>query len=221
MQKILLASLASSKNNIGKCHDGIRCRLMDYFEWEGGKKEQKENWPSTKFQDFVASSQVMQYMYFSKVSLGLHFTCVSVRGYLELFFHTTKILQVTYDSLCAKNCNKKQSWFFTSGRLSTFIFALWLYNISFSNFFLTLGLKGSHMQHAYDFYKPDMVSEYPVVDGKLSIQCYLNALDKCYQIYRQKAQTADQKGNILNYFHLLWTSCSSIYHVRWVRVSQQ
>ncbi len=60
--------------------------------------------------------------------------------------------------------------------------------------FLSSGLKGSHMQHAYDFYKPDMVSEYPVVDGKLSIQCYLNALDKCYDIYRQKAQLADQKG---------------------------
>ena len=50
------------------------------------------------------------------------------------------------------------------------------------------------MQHAYDFYKPDMVSEYPVVDGKLSIQCYISALDKCYHVYRQKAQSADQKG---------------------------
>ncbi|CAJ0946228.1 unnamed protein product [Ranitomeya imitator] len=28
-------------------------------------------------------------------------------------------------------------------------------------------LRGTHMQHAYDFYKPDMVSEYPVVDGKI------------------------------------------------------
>ena len=68
----------------------------------------------------------------------------------------------------------------------------------FSSFLV--GLKGSHMQHAYDFYKPDMVSEYPVVDGKLSIQCYLNALDKCYHIYKEKAQRADQKGICLLYF---------------------
>ena len=43
------------------------------------------------------------------------------------------------------------------------------------------------MEHAYDFYKPNLSSEYPVVDGKLSIQCYLNALDKCYQQYGEKA----------------------------------
>lgn len=48
------------------------------------------------------------------------------------------------------------------------------------------GLRATYMKHAYDFYKPDLSSEYPVVDGKLSIQCYLSALDKCYQLYRQK-----------------------------------
>lgn len=50
------------------------------------------------------------------------------------------------------------------------------------------------MQHAYDFYKPDMVSEYPVVDGKLSIQCYLSALDRCYTVYRNKIHAQWQKG---------------------------
>ena len=48
------------------------------------------------------------------------------------------------------------------------------------------GLRATYMQHAYDFYKPDLSSEYPTVDGKLSIQCYLNALDHCYQLYRKK-----------------------------------
>ena len=47
------------------------------------------------------------------------------------------------------------------------------------------------MEHAYDFYKPDLSSEYPVVDGKLSIQCYLSALDKCYQLYADKASKTD------------------------------
>ncbi|XP_027719241.1 hydroxymethylglutaryl-CoA synthase, cytoplasmic isoform X2 [Vombatus ursinus] len=61
---------------------------------------------------------------------------------------------------------------------------------------LERGLRGTHMQHAYDFYKPDMLSEYPVVDGKLSIQCYLSALDRCYAVYRNKIRAKWQKeGN--------------------------
>lgn len=49
------------------------------------------------------------------------------------------------------------------------------------------------MQHAYDFYKPDLVSEYPVVDGKLSIECYLSALDRCYAVYRNKIHAQWQR----------------------------
>ncbi|KAK4328393.1 hypothetical protein Pmani_001218 [Petrolisthes manimaculis] len=52
---------------------------------------------------------------------------------------------------------------------------------------LERGLRGSHMCHVYDFYKPDLTSEYPTVDGKLSIQCYLSALDSCYATYSRKA----------------------------------
>lgn len=52
---------------------------------------------------------------------------------------------------------------------------------------LDRGLRATHVQHVYDFYKPDMSSEYPLVDGPLSIQCYLAALDKCYQLFCQKA----------------------------------
>jgi len=48
------------------------------------------------------------------------------------------------------------------------------------------GIRGSHMEHAYDFYKPNLDSEYPVVDGKLSIVCYFRALDNCYNIYKNK-----------------------------------
>ena len=43
------------------------------------------------------------------------------------------------------------------------------------------------MEHVYDFYKPDMASEYPEVDAKLSIRCYLASLDSCYTKYRAKA----------------------------------
>jgi len=52
---------------------------------------------------------------------------------------------------------------------------------------LERGLRSSHMAHVYDFYKPDMSSEYPAVDAPLSIQCYLSSLDTCYARYRSKA----------------------------------
>ncbi|XP_015039366.2 hydroxymethylglutaryl-CoA synthase 1 [Drosophila pseudoobscura] len=55
------------------------------------------------------------------------------------------------------------------------------------------GLRATHMEHAYDFYKPDLSSEYPTVDGKLSIQCYLSALDTCYRLYRQKFEKQQAK----------------------------
>jgi 3-hydroxy-3-methylglutaryl CoA synthase len=42
------------------------------------------------------------------------------------------------------------------------------------------------MEHVYDFYKPLPTSEYPTVDGKLSVSCYLRALDNCFQIYAKK-----------------------------------
>uniref|UniRef100_A0A8C3YCR5 Hydroxymethylglutaryl-CoA synthase n=1 Tax=Catagonus wagneri TaxID=51154 RepID=A0A8C3YCR5_9CETA len=58
------------------------------------------------------------------------------------------------------------------------------------------GLRGTHMENVYDFYKPDAASEYPVVDGKLSIQCYLRALDRCYMLYRQKIEKQWKQAGI-------------------------
>lgn len=58
------------------------------------------------------------------------------------------------------------------------------------------GVRASCMRHAYDFYKPDLNSEYPVVDGKLSIQCYLSALDNCYQKYCEKVEKKDPSESI-------------------------
>lgn len=48
------------------------------------------------------------------------------------------------------------------------------------------GLRSTYISHSYDFYKPVLDSEYPIVDGKLSISCYLNALDQCYNLYKSK-----------------------------------
>lgn len=73
------------------------------------------------------------------------------------------------------------------------------------------GLRGTYMNHAYDFFKPDLTSEYPVVDGKLSIQCYLNALDQCYKSYLEKC-----KGDFdLNKFD------SFIFHTPYCKLVQK
>lgn len=63
-----------------------------------------------------------------------------------------------------------------------------MYNFTLLIYVSSLGLRSVHMSHAYDFYKPNLVSEYPVVDGKLSIHCYLKALERCYQGYLAKGE---------------------------------
>ncbi|XP_027360174.1 hydroxymethylglutaryl-CoA synthase-like [Abrus precatorius] len=55
-------------------------------------------------------------------------------------------------------------------------------------------LRGSHMSHAYDFYKPNLASEYPVVDGKLSQTCYLMAVDSCYKHFCNKYEKLEGKA---------------------------
>lgn len=56
--------------------------------------------------------------------------------------------------------------------------------------------RATHMQHVYDFYKPDPHSEYPTVDGKLSLQAYISAVDKCYQNFRKKLSSAGGKQQV-------------------------
>lgn len=45
-------------------------------------------------------------------------------------------------------------------------------------------VRATFMDNEYDFYKPDPNSEYPIVDGQLSIRVYLNALEQCYTKYK-------------------------------------
>lgn len=79
------------------------------------------------------------------------------------------------------------------------------------------GLRASFMKHAYDFYKPDLSSEYPVVDGKLSIQCYLSALDNCYQLYRKKYSQKNTKAASLNLNHF----DAIIFHTPYCKLVQK
>lgn len=56
--------------------------------------------------------------------------------------------------------------------------------------------RATHMTHTYDFYKPDPSSEYPTVDGKLSLQAYISAIDHCYQTYRKKFIQQDPSKDV-------------------------
>jgi hydroxymethylglutaryl-CoA synthase len=79
------------------------------------------------------------------------------------------------------------------------------------------GVRSTYMKHAYDFYKPDLTSEFPVVDGKLSIQCYLSALDNCYRLYCEKYQRQYPDAKIvgLNHFDAL------IFHTPYCKLVQK
>ena len=56
------------------------------------------------------------------------------------------------------------------------------------------GKRGSFMKHAYDFYKPDLTSEYPVVDGPYSVKCYTEAVDACYKAYNARESSLQSAG---------------------------
>ena len=50
------------------------------------------------------------------------------------------------------------------------------------------GMRGSYITHTYDFYKADLTSEYPIVDGHFSLKCYTEAVDACYKAYNAREQ---------------------------------
>ena len=51
------------------------------------------------------------------------------------------------------------------------------------------------MANTYDFYKPKLDSEYPEVDGPLSITSYLSAMDASYARYREKVAKKAHAAN--------------------------
>ncbi|KAI0066956.1 hydroxymethylglutaryl-CoA synthase [Artomyces pyxidatus] len=51
-------------------------------------------------------------------------------------------------------------------------------------------IHGTYMDNTYDFYKPHLSSEYPVVDGPLSVSTYIAAMDGAYSAFRSKVASA-------------------------------
>jgi len=65
------------------------------------------------------------------------------------------------------------------------------------------GLRACYMKNSWDFYKPigGIASEFPLVEGEESLNCYLSALDACYATYKKKTNKILQKDRSLSDFH--------------------
>ena len=63
------------------------------------------------------------------------------------------------------------------------------------------GMRGTYMKHAYDFYKADLTSEYPIVDGQYSVKCYTEALDACYKGYQERKAKLQKANRTTNGIH--------------------
>ena len=82
------------------------------------------------------------------------------------------------------------------------------------------GIRGTYMEHAWDFYKPKLTSEYPTVDGKLSNDCYIRALDNCFDRYAQNFEKITGKPFNLNDFNFcaFHTPYSKLVQKSWARL---
>lgn len=54
-----------------------------------------------------------------------------------------------------------------------------------------VGLRATHMEDTHDFFKPDFGTEYPTVDGKATVKCFMRAIDRTYARFRERAAKAD------------------------------
>ncbi|OJJ72512.1 hypothetical protein ASPBRDRAFT_123329 [Aspergillus brasiliensis CBS 101740] len=62
-------------------------------------------------------------------------------------------------------------------------------------------IRGVYMTHTYDFYKPDLKAEFPLVNGHESITCYIRALDGCHKdLLRRRSKSTRTVENVLDLF---------------------
>jgi len=71
---------------------------------------------------------------------------------------------------------------------------------------LERGLRATHMEHTYDFYKPQMDSPYPLVDGQFSALCYLKSVDTCFGRLKVKAEKRGEKITTDSFDHCVFHS---------------
>lgn len=64
---------------------------------------------------------------------------------------------------------------------------------------INLRTRTCYSTHVWDFFKPNMNSEYPEVNGALSQTCYLKALDDCYTRFLAKQTKLDASADEKKY----------------------
>uniref|UniRef100_A0A915DBP9 Hydroxymethylglutaryl-coenzyme A synthase C-terminal domain-containing protein n=1 Tax=Ditylenchus dipsaci TaxID=166011 RepID=A0A915DBP9_9BILA len=76
---------------------------------------------------------------------------------------------------------------------------------------------GRCVNDVFDFYKPvgGISSEYPAVDGHLSVRTYLNALDECYRNFQHWHTKITQKKPTVKDFH------SVLFHAPFCKIVQK
>lgn len=77
-------------------------------------------------------------------------------------------------------------------------------------------LRSTHMEDVYDFYKPKMESEYPLVDGKLSNSCYLRSIDVCLDRYAEKFERSEGRR-----FDLAKDAQHVVFHLPYTKLVQK
>ncbi|CAF1436085.1 unnamed protein product [Adineta ricciae] len=89
------------------------------------------------------------------------------------------------------------------------------------------GCRATYMAHVYDFYKPNLNSLYPVVDGQLTVQCVISALDTCYTQFCTKSQMNHESHSHTHTSTLtsrevnLSTFAAVLFHTPYVKLAQK
>jgi len=68
-------------------------------------------------------------------------------------------------------------------------------------------IRAAYMANEYDFYKPNLSSPFPVVDGKHSNNCFAKAFDNCYRLLNKKIGPRGIHPEDYSYF-----LCHAPYH---------
>ncbi|KAF9466138.1 hydroxymethylglutaryl-coenzyme A synthase C terminal-domain-containing protein [Collybia nuda] len=72
-------------------------------------------------------------------------------------------------------------------------------------------IHGNYMANTYDFYKPNLSSEYPEVDGPVSVVTYIAALDAAYSRFREKTTKASKRSQLNGNGHVNGEKSSDVF----------
>ncbi|OOF94731.1 hypothetical protein ASPCADRAFT_131335 [Aspergillus carbonarius ITEM 5010] len=71
-------------------------------------------------------------------------------------------------------------------------------------------IRGVYMSHTYDFYKPDLKSEFPLVNGHESITCYLRAIDECHKDVLRRRSSKEPILDLFDYMAFHTPNCKLV-----------